>query len=71
MVVRGVEMWSGLAGGDLSPWGPLVRVTNLCGLTLDGGMEEDLCGPVEGPEARQPARDRQSHLRLVSHRMSP
>lgn len=71
-VVRGCQMWSRtFPEGDEARGGPLRPVESLCGLTLGGGVDEDLeCAPF-GSEARQPARDRQSHLRLVSHRGSP
>jgi len=71
VVVRGVRMFLGLAPERDHPvWGPLSEVTHLCGLTLQGGVEEDLGGTAEGAERHQPARNR-DHLRLVSHRSSP
>lgn len=71
MIVRGVEMWLGLsADGDCAPWRPLRPVTALCGLTLGGGVDEDLECAAFGPEARQSVRNPHG-LRLVSHRASP
>lgn len=72
MVIVGVQMWSGLSSdGDCAPWSPLVRVTSICGLTLGCGIDEDLERASFGSEPEQPARGRQSHLRLVSHRRTP
>lgn len=66
MVVRNVQMFLGLApDGEDAPWGPLRAVTHLCGLTLQGGVEEDRGGPAIGTEAQQPARNRE-HLKLVT-----
>lgn len=67
MVVRGVEMFSGLADleRDGSGWSPLRQITDLCGLTLGGGVDEHLESPAFGSEAAQPARGR-NHLKLVS-----
>ena len=71
MIVRGVELFLGLeAEGSGPAWGPLRQITSICGLTLQGGMEEDLGGATEGSEADQPARNR-DHLRLVAHRRTP
>ncbi len=72
MVVRGVQMFSGLAGSerDQPAWRPLARITDFCGLTLQGGVEEDGGSALEGSLSHQPAR-RRDHLRLVSHRRSP
>lgn len=71
MVIRGVQMFLGLAPDRAGAvWGPLAEVVDLCGLTLDGGVEQDGGSATEGPEAQQPARNR-NHLRLVAHRRNP
>ena len=68
MVVGGVRMFSGLAPEGHWPAGrPLREIATLCGLTLDGGIEENLRRAAEGVETDQPAR-RRDHLRLVTHR---
>ena len=63
MVVRGVQMWSGLER-DHSARGPLSRVSRLCGLTLGGGVEEDLESPPARTEARK-ASGNPGGLRLI------
>lgn len=66
-IIRGVQMFSGpIPDWDEAGWGPLREVTFLCGLTLEGGVEEDLCGSPACAEPKKPRRD-SSHLRLVSH----
>jgi hypothetical protein len=55
---------------DHSRWGPLSEVTSICGLTLGGGIDEDLERAPVTPEARQSVRNPHG-LRLVSHRAAP
>jgi hypothetical protein len=66
MVVRGVRMFSGY-GPDPEGWG-LWEITEFCGLTLGGGVPEDLSGPAPGSD-REQVSDKPQHIRLVvSHR---
>lgn len=53
MIVCRVEMFSGLAGPErYGPGrGPLRQVTSICGLTLQGGVEQDLAEPRKAPSA--------------------
>lgn len=64
MIVRGVQMFSGLGGADSSA---LQEVTDLCGLRLglQGGVEQNLEGAAMGAATIKPAGNR-DHLRLVS-----
>ncbi len=64
VVVRGVQMFSGL-DPKAADW-RLRRVTSLCGLTLDGGVEQDHGRAKPGAVKPEPTRDR-SHLRLVGN----
>lgn len=58
MIIRGVELFLGLgAEGDGSAWSPLRQITSICGLTLEGGIEEDQRGAPVSSETREPARD--------------
>jgi hypothetical protein len=65
-------MWLGLASaqGNEPRWRPLARVTSICGLTLGGGVHEDLERASVTPKARQSVRNPHG-LRLVSHRAAP
>ena len=65
MIIGGVRLFSGF--DPASEGWALREIKSLCGLTLDGGVEEDLGGSEPRPACEKPVRDRQ-HLRLVSHR---
>jgi hypothetical protein len=65
MVVGGCRMFFGFAPEWEQALGrPLAEVTDLCGLTLGGGVHEELESSPAGPEARKAARNPHG-LRLV------